>query len=930
MAQLFKTSRTQYFQLSPTKKLFLLVSLSVILIIPVLSQSSSSYSLSTFAEKIYLQLDGKVYTTDKIIWFKAVVTNAYNHEPTTLSGVLYVELIGPNELIVEKKILKIENGIGEGFFSLNRRYSEGLYLIRAYTEWNKNFDNDFFFEEYIHVFAPASEVKEDPISEITLIEEQNNQRRLNVSFNPIVLDSLHKREIILYISFDEKKDTLSIKESRDGKYLFDYPIPDECQLVSMQIETTNQFSNVKTIALNKDYLDLQFFPESGELVHGIPGLVGFKAIDYNGKGQRVEGEIINQQGEIITFFKSNELGMGSFMLRKVESGQKYSARLLDKHEGKPFKVYPLPDIASKGNVLSVKKSGNNIRILASSSYIKNDSIYIQISQRGIEYYSIQGYLNEGNIWFSILADILPEGIFAFTMMDNSMNPIAERLYFNKKPESRLNIVLNTDKKNYMQRELTKLDINVSDSTGMPVNANLSVLVINKAQMGQIQDSRQNILTYFLLNSELRGEIENPGFYFRKDSRHRDLDALLLTQGWRKYNYTKPLDRDNLHFQPESTLRVSGSVGGSNFQKKNKQVALTMMTFGNNRSVQTQSTDSLGRFSFNVNDEFGQNCNILIQSANKSGKKKDYTIELDKKKSPDISLNSIMRIERVDSVVHAFVEKNIERKKIDDSFTFSSDNILIEEVTIEGYRMTPERKKVTEDYGKPDVIIPGEVIAEKEEEWSHGLFSVLEASFPDKIHIWKDRTGALFATVKTAEMTLFMVDGIPVRGNEYRFLPNIPPSEVESFEIIENAENFRTLFCELWPVICGAMQKNKRRQIEIPASGDIIAIYTHAGTGIFGTNRSEGILVEAIPVFSTPREFYTPSYQNLKPTDMLKPDLRALVHWEPEILVDGLGNASTSFYNADNKGKIQVVVEAISENGEIGYQEIFYDVVQRKY
>ena len=110
----------------------------------------------------------------------------------------------------------------------------------------------------------------------------------------------------------------------------------------------------------------------------------------------------------------------------------------------------------------------------------------------------------------------------------------------------------------------------------------------------------------------------------------------------------------------------------------------------------------------------------------------------------------------------------------------------------------------------------------------------------------------------------------------------------------------------------------------PKTGNIIAIYTYAGKGIFRVSRTMGILKTAVPVFSASREFYEPKYKTLKPEDWFKPDLRALVHWEPKCTVDSLGKASTTFYNADNTGKMQVVVEAISEKGEIGYQEMEYD------
>ena len=211
----------------------------------------------------------------------------------------------------------------------------------------------------------------------------------------------------------------------------------------------------------------------------------------------------------------------------------------------------------------------------------------------------------------------------------------------------------------------------------------------KEEMGQIQSMRQNILSYFLLSSDLRGEIENPGFYFNENNNsYNDLDDLLLTQGWRKYLYTKPVDK--IRFQPETNLTVSGTVGGVFFQKK-KSAELTLMTFGHHKSVQTQTTDSLGRFNFNINDEYGQNLNILIQSANNAGIKRNYTIALDKKESPAVSFNHVISIGKVDSIVHKLIEKNVERKKVEDTYRLSN-GILLGEVKVEAYRMTPNRKK----------------------------------------------------------------------------------------------------------------------------------------------------------------------------------------------------------------------------------------------
>lgn len=896
------------------------IALCVILNFPALAQENHIYSYGPEPEKIYLQLDGKVYTTDKTIWFKSIVTSSSDHSLTKLSGVLYVELIGPNEKIIEKKLIKLENGIGNGFFDLNQSYTEGIYLVRAYTEWNKSFGSDFFFKEYIQVFAPVAKVKTEPINNVTLIEKKDNKRHLIAYFDPAAIDSLHKKELTLIITLDNNVDTLSVEKNSDNKFMIDYDIPDSCQFVTLKMLTKNLSSFTKTIVLDEDHLDLQFFPESGELVHGIGSRVGFKALEYNGKGKSVSGEIINGKGEVLTRFKSNQLGMGSFILNNPDKDNAYFARLKSQPDSNLSNIYPLPKIAPQGNVLSVIRNGDEIQLTASSSYLKNDSIYIKVSCRGLVYYDIKGKLKDGVLAFSLPTNKLPDGIIAFTMMDNTARPVAERLSFNERPESRVNIEISTDKDTYTQRELTKLNIKTTNNHYEPVAASLSLLVLNKEQMGQIQYRRQNILSYFLLSSDLKGEIESPGFYFRNNNDYNDLDALLLTQGWRKYIYDKPVDK--LPFQPETRLNVSGTVGGILFQKKRKEVELTMMTFGHHKAVQTLTTDSLGRFSFNLNDEYGQKLNILIQSANHAGKNKDYTIVLDKKESPEISFNHIPSVRKVDSVVHNLVEKNIERKKVEETYKLSSGDILLPEVFVEAYRMTPVRKRVMKEYGKPDKVISGEEIQKKEEKWSFGLYSVIQAKFPDIIihrYLGYNEAGYLWAQVRSSVGTLVVIDGVTVNNNDYSLIPNIPPSEVSSFEIILNAKNRSKLWFEFCP---------ECDPLSIPITIDVIAIYTYGGNGIYGVHKAKGIIKAAVPVFSTPREFYTPKYANLQPGDWYKPDLRALIDWQPKLMTDSLGKVSTTFYNADIIGEMQIVVEAISENGEIGYKEISYNVKKR--
>ena len=548
---------------------------------------------------------------------------------------------------------------------------------------------------------------------------------------------------------------------------------------------------------------------------------------------------------------------------------------------------------------------------------------MNISCRGRAYYHIAGKLTEGNIHYSLNPNSLPEGVLSFSLINHHNQPVARRLFFNERKDDRLNLTLSTDKSTYSQREKTKVAVKILDEEE-PKKANLSFLVIDENQMGEIQDQRQSILSYFLLDSDLKGQIEKPGYYFDESNEERlmELDALLLTQGWSKYNYSKSIDSVFIH--PEYALNVSGSLSASLSKKKKKVgIELTMMTFGQPPSAQTQTTDSLGRFYFSTNDQYGKNLSILIQSTNKSGEPKTYSIELDKKHNPEIHFDQAKTISSVDSVVYALAETHQKHKQVEDAFRLSSGVTYLDEVLVEDYKMTPEREKVMKAYGKPNIVIDGKKIHEKEEKWSYGLYSVLLFQFPKEVSIRQigGPGGYLYASInKGLKPTLVVIDGIPVEYEGYSLIPDIPPSEVKSFELINSANGFFKLYMDVFPWA---------DPLEAPKFGSVIAIYTYAGKGLHGVEKPKGLLKTSIPVFSAPREFYAPKHENLSPQDWIKPDLRSLIHWTPETWTDENGKAEITYYNTDKTTPVMVVVEAISEDGKIGYETISYPVRKKR-
>ena len=61
-------------------------------------------------EKVYLQFDNTSYYQGDDIWFKCFLVTSDLYPATNLSKTLYVELLNPGGEIIDKRILKIENG----------------------------------------------------------------------------------------------------------------------------------------------------------------------------------------------------------------------------------------------------------------------------------------------------------------------------------------------------------------------------------------------------------------------------------------------------------------------------------------------------------------------------------------------------------------------------------------------------------------------------------------------------------------------------------------------------------------------------------------------------------------------------------------------------------------------------------------------------
>lgn len=128
-------------------------------------------------EKAYLHLDNTSYYDGDTIWYKAYVVRADNNQPSTISTPLYVELVSQWGSIVERQIVRLEDGEGAGQFVLNKTMFSGYYEIRAYTKWMLAFGEKQYFSRVIPVYRKRRSDVDEERSIITYKMDDSMKQR---------------------------------------------------------------------------------------------------------------------------------------------------------------------------------------------------------------------------------------------------------------------------------------------------------------------------------------------------------------------------------------------------------------------------------------------------------------------------------------------------------------------------------------------------------------------------------------------------------------------------------------------------------------------------------------------------------------------------------------------------------------------------------
>jgi TonB-dependent SusC/RagA subfamily outer membrane receptor len=121
---------------------------------PDLAEKLESYYNRYPQQKVYLHLDNVAYHAGEKIWYKAYLLDAKTHKADTISKTLIVELVNSFGVTNMIQMIKLDRGFANGDFYLPDTIPEGLYQMRAYTNWMRNFGQEYFFKKDINIWNP--------------------------------------------------------------------------------------------------------------------------------------------------------------------------------------------------------------------------------------------------------------------------------------------------------------------------------------------------------------------------------------------------------------------------------------------------------------------------------------------------------------------------------------------------------------------------------------------------------------------------------------------------------------------------------------------------------------------------------------------------------------------------------------------------------
>lgn len=832
-------------------------------------------------EKIHIQTDKAAYVTGETMWMRVHLVDGVLLQQANASRYVYVELLDPLSRVSERLMLRPDSlGYFYGHLPVSESLPEGTYTLRAYTRFMQNMGEEYFFRKSIGIVDPLSAELSPQIS----FSFEDRRIKADIYF----VDAKGGRKIIpqectiLLDEGDADSDRSRLSFDSDSVARYSFRATDDGRgILSLRTTYGGRIHNrYFPIPAPQDLFDVSFFPEGGQAPVSTEIQMAFKALNANGLSEPVRGTVYDDTGKECATFESTHLGMGLFRMYYHPERTYHAVCTNGRSVSKRFELPPASE-----NAVGLKTlwSGDFLRVgLAKPAGLALPAQMQLVAHiRGVVIYSEPWDQTQRLVTFD--REFFPAGIVHFMLIDGERNILSERLVFSSQKSTFAHVEVTPDRDKYNSRDRINLRIAVTDENETPLTGNFSVSVVDMKDAAI--DTTSNILSTFLLTSELRGHIESPASYMKMDDRRatQALDVLMMTQGWRKYNVSAILKGEitrELQYPVETRQRVSGRVTGLLSSTKRGEVSLIAQRDSVLGTAFTQ-TDERGRFEFN-DIEYPDGTWYFVQAVTRRGGKGAF-IELDS--APSFPPVTLRPLQPVYNELPLLDEKVVEKSNEQYTFEHGVRVINVATVTVTAVATQKDRVGTSSPYysiGVSKVMTESDI----DERSMHSVFDVLRR-----------------------------LPGVTVTGEDVRYRGGVP------LLILDDVPR----------------EEFNYGDVDISDIGDIFAVPSESIMPIFGTRAAGGAIVIntkrgfmarnemnrnigiAKPVgYRQTVEFYSPVYETDADRRKVARDLRSTIYWKPDVTVDDSGVATLTFYAADVDSNYGIVIEGASSFGHLIY------------
>jgi hypothetical protein len=888
----------------------------------------ASFYKSAAQEKIFLQLDKPYYTAGDTIFFKAYLFDVQTLFPSTQSGLLYIDFYADSIETIKQITVPIAEGLSWGEIAIPLTLDNGTYQIRAYTNWMRNFSEEQFFSQSIYIANPRSK---DLLVDLSQ-QDSEGKFKINLGFRKLNQTKLAYQPLNIRLKSGYKSVFKNvIKTDGDGKLGLNFALPvnDTSNELILFVENkeTDHTIQIPIKRSKPSNVDLQFFPESGSLVNGITSRIGFKAVGEDGMSVFVKGKIMNSRQKVVADFASSHKGMGVFNLQ-ARAGEKYTA-VIESPIGINT-IFQLPIVKNAGIVMQIDQIEQQDSILIrfnSSKNMVNSAQYLLIGQsRNVVCFGRKFSIDTDIMEFKVASNLFPTGVARFSVLTIKNQPICERIIFiNHKDALQLDIATDTS---YATNDSILLQLNSRDNMGNTVLGNYSVSITDDSQV-TIDSNKNDMISNLLLSADIKGNIEDPGYYFMNNSStvSEALDCLLLTQGWTGFSWNTMLSNSfKPEFPVEKTYSVKGKVTNF-FNKPTNQSKVVLLSTGKNQILKDTITDEQGNFTFDHFEAFDSTA-FVLRAQNARGDAFNVGIEL--QTFVPAAFKQSATIKRLPWYLRhqsfpytGEVQQTISTQFTNNDIRYKQGAEFLPEVIVSSNKIIRGSQNLN-GLGRADFIIGTK---ELEKMGKKTLLQVLQ----EKIKGFReDPNVSRIQTQNANRMTIdpnmdrflnanefyrinqaivhFVIDGQPFE----RYFNGLPP--IKNFLEYCLADNIKGV--ELMTSLGYTTNYSLFSGGYPSATADIvyIEITTQSGLGPFFKENPGFYHFKPLPYY-WPKDYYRPRFKVSENT--YNTDRYATIHWQPNLIPDARGKASIQFFSASRPGTYTIYVQGSDFNGRLG-------------